>query len=122
MPTLAGIRRDQIILDPGIGFGKSLEQKHNLILLKHLRSFKVLNQPLLIGTSRKAFIGRILGLPPGGAGGGDAGHGGCGHPERGEHRAGARGGQDATGGAGGGRDPAEHPGGRVTQRPQPRRK
>jgi len=59
-----GIHRDQIILDPGIGFGKSLEKNHNLILLKHLQSFKVLNQPLLIGTSRKAFIGRILGLPP----------------------------------------------------------
>ena len=61
----AGIRRDRIILDPGIGFGKSLEQNHNLLILKHLRKFKVLNQPLLVGTSRKAFIGRILGAPPG---------------------------------------------------------
>jgi dihydropteroate synthase len=59
-----GIRREQIILDPGIGFAKSLEKHHNLIILKHLQQFKVLNQPLLIGTSRKAFIGQILGLPP----------------------------------------------------------
>jgi dihydropteroate synthase len=59
-----GIRKEQIILDPGIGFAKSLEKHHNLIILKHLQQFKVLNQPLLIGTSRKAFIGQILGLPP----------------------------------------------------------
>ena len=57
------IQRDQIILDPGIGFGKSLEKHHNLIILKHLQRFKVLNQPLLIGTSRKAFIGQVLHLP-----------------------------------------------------------
>jgi dihydropteroate synthase len=59
-----GIRSDRIILDPGIGFAKSLEREHNLILLKNLRRFKVLGKPLLIGTSRKAFIGKILGLPP----------------------------------------------------------
>ncbi|MDP3038477.1 MAG: dihydropteroate synthase [Deltaproteobacteria bacterium] len=59
-----GIPADQIVLDPGIGFGKSLEEQHNLILLKYLQSFKVLEKPLLIGTSRKAFIGKILGLPP----------------------------------------------------------
>jgi len=59
-----GISRDRIILDPGIGFGKSVEEKHNLILLKELRSFRVLGQPLMIGTSRKAFLGRILDLPP----------------------------------------------------------
>jgi dihydropteroate synthase len=59
-----GIPRDRIILDPGIGFGKSLEEKHNLILLKELGSFRDLNQPLMVGTSRKGFIGRILDLPP----------------------------------------------------------
>ena len=59
-----GIPAEQIILDPGIGFGKSLEEQHNLILIKHLPRFKVLGKPLLIGTSRKAFIGKILGLPP----------------------------------------------------------
>ncbi len=59
-----GILPEQIILDPGIGFGKSLEEQHNLILIKHLSKFKTLGKPLLIGTSRKAFLGRILGLPP----------------------------------------------------------
>jgi len=58
-----GVCPEGIILDPGMGFGKSLEQKHNLIILKHLRQFKVLGKPLLVGTSRKAFIGEILGLP-----------------------------------------------------------
>jgi dihydropteroate synthase len=62
--TSRGIPRENQILDPGIGFGKSLEEQHNLILLKHLQRFKALNQPLLLGTSRKAFIGRILNLPP----------------------------------------------------------
>ena len=60
----SGILSDRMILDPGIGFGKSLEEEHNLIILKHLRKFTALGKPLLIGTSRKAFIGRILGLPP----------------------------------------------------------
>ncbi len=59
-----GILPEQIILDPGIGFGKSLGKEHNLTILKHLSRFKTLNQPLLVGSSRKAFIGRILGLPP----------------------------------------------------------
>ncbi|OGP97921.1 MAG: dihydropteroate synthase [Deltaproteobacteria bacterium RBG_19FT_COMBO_52_11] len=59
-----GILPEGIILDPGIGFGKSLAEQHNLILLKHLQRFKILGKPLMIGTSRKAFIGRILGLPP----------------------------------------------------------
>jgi dihydropteroate synthase len=59
-----GVAREAIILDPGIGFGKSLEEKHNLILLKELRRFRDLGQPLMVGTSRKAFIGRILDLPP----------------------------------------------------------
>jgi dihydropteroate synthase len=59
-----GIGPDRVILDPGIGFGKSLEGQHNLVLLKNLRQFGVLGKPLLIGPSRKAFIGKILGLPP----------------------------------------------------------
>jgi dihydropteroate synthase len=57
--------RERIILDPGIGFGKSLEKKHNLILLKNLGAFTDLGKPLLVGPSRKAFIGKILDLPPG---------------------------------------------------------
>lgn len=53
-----GINRDKIIIDPGIGFGKTLE--HNLTILKHLEEFKTLGCPLLLGHSRKAFIGKIL--------------------------------------------------------------
>jgi dihydropteroate synthase len=59
-----GIHPDRIILDPGIGFGKCLERQHNLVLLKNLRQFRTLGKPLLIGPSRKAFIGKILGLAP----------------------------------------------------------
>ncbi|MBF0521794.1 MAG: dihydropteroate synthase [Candidatus Omnitrophica bacterium] len=53
-----GIKKDRIIIDPGIGFGKTVE--HNLEILNRLQAFKILHQPLLIGTSRKAFIGKIL--------------------------------------------------------------
>lgn len=55
-----GLAREQIIVDPGLGFGKTVE--HNLSILKHLRTFKTLGCPLLIGHSRKAFIGRLLTL------------------------------------------------------------
>jgi len=55
----AGIERDKIILDPGIGFGKS--SKHNLEILRRLDEFRSLGRPLAIGTSRKSFIGRALG-------------------------------------------------------------
>ena len=54
----AGIAQEEIIIDPGIGFGKTLA--HNLVLLKNLQSLNSLGQPLLIGVSRKAFIGKIL--------------------------------------------------------------
>jgi dihydropteroate synthase len=54
----AGVAKERIIIDPGIGFGKTLE--HNLALLKGLQSLKSLGQPLLVGVSRKAFIGKIL--------------------------------------------------------------
>jgi dihydropteroate synthase len=53
-----GLKRSQIILDPGIGFGKTLA--HNLSILKHLTSFKELNCPILLGHSRKRFIGTLL--------------------------------------------------------------
>jgi dihydropteroate synthase len=55
----AGIARDAIALDPGVGFGKGLQ--HNLALLKDLSRFAGLGAPLLVGVSRKSFIGRILG-------------------------------------------------------------
>jgi len=59
----SGIAEDMIILDPGIGFGKTIE--HNLEIINNLDQFSVLKRPLLIGPSRKAFLGKILGgLPP----------------------------------------------------------
>ncbi len=58
----AGVREEQIILDPGIGFGKTVEQ--NLELLDRLGELKALGRPLLIGPSRKSFIGYTLDLPP----------------------------------------------------------
>ncbi len=56
----AGIAKDKIILDPGIGFGKTLEQ--NLALINHVGKLKVLGYPVLVGPSRKSFIGRALEL------------------------------------------------------------
>lgn len=58
----AGIADDNIILDPGVGFGKTYE--HNLIVLRNLGRFHELSYPLLLGTSRKSVIGRTLDLPP----------------------------------------------------------
>jgi dihydropteroate synthase len=55
-----GIARDKIILDPGIGFGKTVEQ--NLALIRELPRLKSLGYPVLLGTSRKSFIGRVLDL------------------------------------------------------------
>lgn len=57
----AGIHNDQILLDPGIGFGKTLH--HNLTLLQQLETFLSLGQPLVIGPSRKSFLGQILQRP-----------------------------------------------------------
>ncbi len=54
----AGVDPEQIIIDPGIGFGKTVED--NLLILKNLQEFKILGKPLLLGTSRKSFIGKIL--------------------------------------------------------------
>lgn len=57
----AGISEENIVIDPGIGFGKTIE--HNLEIIKRLKEFSDLNKPILIGTSRKSFIGKILDLP-----------------------------------------------------------
>jgi dihydropteroate synthase len=54
-----GIAREQVILDVGIGFGKTLE--HNLLLIAGLRSFTKLERPLLLGVSRKSFLGGLAG-------------------------------------------------------------
>jgi len=58
----AGVLRENIILDPGIGFGKTVEQ--NLALVGRLQELRALGLPLLLGTSRKSFIGAVLDLPP----------------------------------------------------------
>ena len=55
----AGIKKSKIIIDPGIGFGKTVE--HNLKILRGLGHFKKLGYPLCVGTSRKYFIGKMLG-------------------------------------------------------------
>jgi dihydropteroate synthase len=55
----AGVETGQVVLDPGIGFGKTLE--HNLQLLAGLGRFTNLNRPVLVGVSRKSFIGKLLG-------------------------------------------------------------
>ncbi|MGH2733872.1 MAG: dihydropteroate synthase [Actinomycetota bacterium] len=59
----AGIAPDRIAIDPGIGFGKTA--RHSLTLLKHLRTFAGAGYPLLVGPSRKSFIGATLGLGAG---------------------------------------------------------
>ena len=58
-----GVAEDQLLLDPGIGFGKTVE--HNLTLLRHLDRFVALGRPVVLGTSRKRFLGAILGSEPG---------------------------------------------------------
>ena len=58
MAESAGIDPGQMIIDPRIGFGKTIED--NLLILKHLYEFRILGKPILLGTSRKSFIGKIL--------------------------------------------------------------
>lgn len=57
----AGVPRDQVVVDPGFGFGKSTQD--NLRLLRRLSEFRELEAPLLLGTSRKSTIGKVLDLP-----------------------------------------------------------
>ncbi|MBI4498393.1 MAG: dihydropteroate synthase [Chloroflexi bacterium] len=57
----AGVPHEHLIIDPGIGFGKTWE--HTFVVLRRLREFQVLGCPVLVGTSRKSFIGRVLNLP-----------------------------------------------------------
>ncbi len=56
-----GVAREDLIIDPGIGFGKTAD--HNVTLLRHLDALTTLGRPILLGTSRKSTIGRILDLP-----------------------------------------------------------
>lgn len=57
-----GVKPEQIVVDPGIGFGKDLE--HNLALLRDLSALAALGRPILVGPSRKTFVGKILGIGP----------------------------------------------------------
>src|SRR5690606_15368826 len=57
--TAAGVAPESIVFDPGIGFGKNLQ--HNLEILRRLDQFVVEGRPLLLGVSRKSFLGKILG-------------------------------------------------------------
>jgi dihydropteroate synthase len=57
----AGIKRENLLIDPGIGFAKTAEQ--NIILLRHLSRLRSLGVPILVGVSRKSFIGKILDRP-----------------------------------------------------------
>jgi dihydropteroate synthase len=59
----AGVPRERVLVDPGIGFGKTAEQ--NWEVMRRLDELRELEQPILIGTSRKSFIGKLLDLPPG---------------------------------------------------------
>lgn len=58
----SGISGDKIIIDPGIGFGKTFD--HNLEIINNLHEFTLLEKPIMVGPSRKAFIGKILGDVP----------------------------------------------------------
>jgi dihydropteroate synthase len=58
----AGIPRENVIIDPGFGFGKTIE--HNLTVLRDLAALKAVGRPILLGTSRKSTLGRVLDLPP----------------------------------------------------------
>ena len=58
----SGVSKNRIIIDPGIGFGKTAD--NNLEILKNLKRFKILGQPILVGPSRKSFIGKILKTGP----------------------------------------------------------
>jgi dihydropteroate synthase len=62
MAVEAGIREDMIVVDPGIGFGKTFD--HNLQVLRDLNEFTAFGKPIAIGVSRKAFIGKVLGGAP----------------------------------------------------------
>lgn len=57
----AGLRRNRLLIDPGFGFGKTVE--HNLRLLKYMESLQSLELPVLVGMSRKSMIGKVLGRP-----------------------------------------------------------
>ncbi len=87
--TAAGVREDRILIDPGIGFGKNTE--HNLELVARLKELAALGYPVVLGVSRKAFIGRLTGgAPASDRLGRDHCRLGAGHCERREYHQGPR--------------------------------
>ena len=58
----AGVAWDDLVVDPGFGFGKTPD--HNIVLLERLDAFRMLGRPILVGTSRKSTLGKLLDLPP----------------------------------------------------------
>lgn len=64
MAESAGVHPGQIMVDPGIGFGKTV--RDNLLIIKNLYEFRILGKPILLGTSRKSFIGKLLNETTGG--------------------------------------------------------
>jgi dihydropteroate synthase len=61
LAVAAGVARGRVIVDPGIGFGKTAD--HNWVVMRRLEELKELGFPILIGTSRKSFIGKLLDAP-----------------------------------------------------------
>ena len=57
----AGVPREKVLIDPGIGFGKTADQ--NVEVLRRLDELRAVGQPILVGTSRKSFLGKVFGLP-----------------------------------------------------------
>jgi len=58
----AGVSEEQVVIDPGIGFAKNVED--NYLIIEMLQAFRSLGRPVLVGPSRKSFIGKVLDLPP----------------------------------------------------------
>ena len=59
-----GLKEENLLIDPGLGFGKTTE--HNLAILRGLEAFRSLGRPIVVGASRKRFLGEILGIRQGG--------------------------------------------------------
>lgn len=62
MAMSCGVKKEKIVLDPGVGFGKDFEQ--NIEVLRRLNELKDLGYPILLGTSRKSVIGKVLPVEP----------------------------------------------------------
>ena len=110
----AGVPWDHILVDPGFGFGKTPD--HNLALLAGLGALRVLGRPILLGTSRKSTLGKLLDLAARPARGGDRRDDGAGHCRGRRHRPRPRRARERPHGARRGCDPARVAPGRVARR------